>query len=253
MKHFKMVILFMVFACLGVCPVSAGITSAEALSKFNAAGEEYKAGQYGPAIDLYNEILSGGYESGALYYNLGNSYFRQGEIGRAILNYERARRLMPRDSDLNFNMHYARTRTGRVDQSGQNFFHQAIQAHIYFYTMDEMVIISVALIAAMGVVVLMALYWRWPKSISRSVMIGFLCVLVVFSLGIIFKAEYERDLAVAIHSTESYFEPREDSTVHFKINEGMYAEILKSSGSWIKIKRMDGKIGWVAADALEDI
>src|SRR4029077_19623718 len=49
-----------------------------------------------------------GHESGPVYFNLGNAYFRAGNPGRAILNYERARRLMPRDPDLHANLGFAR-------------------------------------------------------------------------------------------------------------------------------------------------
>ncbi len=61
------------------------------------------------------------------------------------------------------------------------------------------------------------------------------------------------DLYLLTESAESYFEPRADSTVHFKLSEGMKTKILKSEGNWLKIRRMDGKTGWVDMQVLERI
>ena len=60
---------------------------------FEKANELYKAGAYSEAIDMYNSVLAQGYTSAALYYNLGNAYFKQGELAQSILAYERALRL----------------------------------------------------------------------------------------------------------------------------------------------------------------
>ena len=77
--------------------------------------------------------------------------------------------------------------------------------------------------------------------------------LLVYSAGLAAKVQAERDLAVVMTTTETFFEPRNDSTAHFKISEGMKVRILKSQGLWVKIQRVDGKIGWVDQEVLEII
>ncbi len=67
----------------------------------------YEQGSYDEAISEYSKLLAQGVESGSLYYNLGNCYIKKGAIGKAILNYERAKRLIPRDSDLKSNYSFA--------------------------------------------------------------------------------------------------------------------------------------------------
>ncbi|HSA31118.1 MAG TPA: tetratricopeptide repeat protein, partial [Candidatus Omnitrophota bacterium] len=78
---------------------------------FAKANTEYQQGRYEEAGGLYEQILESGQESGALYYNLGNSYFKKGQIGKAILNYERALDFFPRDADLQANYAFARSIT----------------------------------------------------------------------------------------------------------------------------------------------
>src|SRR3989304_5337713 len=77
---------------------------------FFQANQAYKSGNYEEASKIYSELIINGPVSGHIYYNLGNSSFRQGDLGAAILNYERAKTLIPRDADLAFNLGYARER-----------------------------------------------------------------------------------------------------------------------------------------------
>jgi len=59
-------------------------------------------------------VAQGGIQNGKLYYNIGNTYFRMKDIGRAILNYRRSEQFMPNDPNLQQNLTYARAK--RVDQ-----------------------------------------------------------------------------------------------------------------------------------------
>ena len=56
------------------------------------------------AASQYETILANGFKHGQIYYNLGNTYYRTGELGKAVLNYRKAQRLMPRNTDLDANL-----------------------------------------------------------------------------------------------------------------------------------------------------
>jgi len=91
------------------------ILTPESRSQPNGWGEHFfranqacKEGRFQDAVDEYERLIHAGHENGHIYYNLGNAYFRLERIGYAILNYERARAMIPRDADLNFNLRYAR-------------------------------------------------------------------------------------------------------------------------------------------------
>jgi tetratricopeptide (TPR) repeat protein len=74
---------------------------------FLRAEKQYQDQNYEGAIETYEAIGELGVVDGALYYNLGNAYFKAGHLGRAILNYERALRLMPGDEDTRANLAFA--------------------------------------------------------------------------------------------------------------------------------------------------
>src|SRR5206468_976205 len=82
---------------------------------FFRANALYGEERHPEAAAEYEKILAAGYESGNLYFNLGNAWFRAGDTGRAILEYERARRLLPRDPDTRANLGYARSLAGEAD------------------------------------------------------------------------------------------------------------------------------------------
>ena len=53
----------------------------------------YQKGNYAQAVRGYEKLLEQG-ESAALYYNLGNCYYRLDNIPHAVLAYERAQRFV---------------------------------------------------------------------------------------------------------------------------------------------------------------
>jgi tetratricopeptide (TPR) repeat protein len=72
--------------------VGVGITPEMAI-------EAYRNQDYKRSIELYETLVASGLEenreSAQLYFNLGNAYFRDHQLGKAILNYERAHLLAP--------------------------------------------------------------------------------------------------------------------------------------------------------------
>ena len=231
------------------------ITKDEALSKFVTAGMAYKEGKYDAAINLYTEILEGSRVSGPLYYNLGNSYFKKGQVGKAALNYERAKKFIPRDSDLKFNELYIQSHIKYYgeEKESRGLAQEAFLRFTQFYTVDEMVVILLGLVLGMGILLLLAMYFGWPFQWDRRIFTSLLLAFAVFTAGLFGKITLEKGTSVIMDDTESYFEPRSDSTVHYKLSEGMTVKVLKSEGAWSKVQRSDGKIGWIDSKDLEKI
>ncbi len=75
---------------------------------FDAANRLYEQARYREAAAAYEALLAQGLASPALYFNLGNAWFKAGEAGRAILNYRLAERLAPRDPDIRANLRLTR-------------------------------------------------------------------------------------------------------------------------------------------------
>ncbi len=81
---------------------------------FDLANRYYAEQAYEKAITTYQQILDQGFYHAALFYNLGNAYYKQGELGRAVLNYEKSLLLWPTDPEIRENLAFLRERL--IDQ-----------------------------------------------------------------------------------------------------------------------------------------
>ncbi|MCK5068917.1 MAG: tetratricopeptide repeat protein, partial [Desulfocapsa sp.] len=79
--------------------------------QFQDAVLSYSQGDYQTAIKSFESLLKDEI-SAPLFYNLANSYAQSSQSGRAILNYERALRLNPSDSDIRGNLELLRRDQG---------------------------------------------------------------------------------------------------------------------------------------------
>lgn len=103
MKRIILLIGFLVCAVPALYPREAEAKT-EAEKVWERANTLYINGDYVGAAAFYEAIVDKGYISGRLFYNLGNAYFKAGELGRAVLNYNRAQKLMPYDKDVTYNL-----------------------------------------------------------------------------------------------------------------------------------------------------
>ena len=239
-----------------MCVLSSGawaaVDDSQAKADFTKAGELYRAGDYSGAIASYEKILDNGMESGPLYYNLANSYYRDGQIGEAVLNYERATQLIPRDRDLKYNDRYLRSRYPDArPYEDKNIFEKSVDKHIEFYTLDEMAAVLAGLLIVSGLFFLAAFYRRWARSTVMTASMVMAGAIGIYAAGFVFKLADVANKAVAIKKASANFEPRSNATEHFLLPEGAIVKILKEENGWMKIRRWDNQMGWVPADSIE--
>lgn len=223
---------------------------------FLQANEAYTQQEFTRAVDLYEEILGLGRESGPVYYNLGNAYFRAGDVGRAVLNYERALTLIPRDPDLRANYRYARSLAGRTQgEDDGNVLSRIFTGLFRLQTFDEICWIMMILVCVLAAVHLCGLYGGWKDRHRMSVILLISAGVLLYAAGLIWKMGYLSGRAVILAQTSAYFEPRDAATVHFSLYEGDRVRIVDADGpaGWERIRRFDGKIGWIKDGDVEPI
>src|SRR5262245_64763429 len=95
---FRVVPLIAALAFLAGLPVRA----ADMASDFDAANKLYEQGRFSEAAAAYEKLLKAGAPPEAIHFNLGNAWFKAGQIGRAIAEWRRAERSSPRDPNVRF-------------------------------------------------------------------------------------------------------------------------------------------------------
>jgi len=216
---------------------------------FEKAGELYAASDFKGAIDEYEKIVDHGYESGSIYYNIGNAYFKVGSIGKAILNYERAKRLMPYDRDLRSNLEYLYS---LVEESPMDrtrvWFTQNLRNFLELFPVDPLTIfVCIIYLSAISLLIVHIFVKNARPTLLRLVAVMsvlFLVALTILSVNIT-RIEHTRRGIVIEEEVEVRFEPREGAVINFKLNEGATVYALRDKGEWTQVKREDGKIGWL--------
>jgi tetratricopeptide (TPR) repeat protein len=223
---------------------------------FAAAGAAYAKGRYPQAIALYQQITAQGYESGPLYYNLGNAYYKTGAVGQAVLYYEKARRLSPGDADLQANLAYALKNVNEGAQTWQNRFWEKTVTRL---TLEQgWVAASLCFLILAGLIILVILK---PEQLNHgkpwlriALTLDALCLVILLSLTICTEIDHSRRYAVAIKDGgQARFEPNPQATLHFVLPEGARLQILEQKTGWSLVQRRDGVRGWVQAGYLKTI
>jgi len=207
---------------------------------FHAASQAYKSDNMAEAIEIYTGIIEQGYESSELYYNTGNAYFRNGEMGKAILYYRRAWLLSPRDPDIAANLEFA------INTSGALVPHHTLAVTL-LYKLPLPQWIGLAVGAYWMMAVLLILYLVTSRRvIFLRLLIPTGAVLLVSLAGIAcwYQLYHTPEAVVISRTQEALFAPLADSTAHFSIPEGSIIRIQESSKQWVKIS-CDGKSGWI--------
>ena len=219
----------------------------------------YLNGDYITASQIYENLLIDG-EAAELYYNLGNSYYKSGEIAKAILNYERALLLEPGNVDIRFNLEMAKAKAiDKVETTPEIFFVSWTKSLINMQSINAWAICAIIFF----ILLIVSLYFFFFSKTSLLKKIGFfsgLVSLLIVILANIFAAQQknrltERDFAivmtpnVVVRST-----PSESGTSLFVLHEGRKVQIKDGSmREWKEIKLEDGKVGWVPTTSIEEI
>lgn len=221
-------------------------------SGFYQANAFYENTQYDKAIEEYEKILAYGIESGSIYYNLGNCYFKKAQLGKAILNYEKARRIILGDKDLEFNYDYAKSLIKtNVSADKKNWLVSVIDKIFSKVTIDGgAIFLFVGYLMMMINIILIVCVKAFKK---RGLFL--LPILAVFFLSAFFSLNEKisrvgREAIVIVSETSANFEPFDRATAHFTLYEGMKVEVAAAREGWLKIKRPDIKTGWVKQEDL---
>jgi len=248
--------LVFILVILVMPSLSFGNDNANAL--FLKANAYYTKGQYKEVLGAYRQIVDEGYQSAPLYFNLGNAFYKTGDIPSALLYYEKAHKLAPGDDDINFNIRFVNSRT--TDKVGQNpeFFlyswWKTFMLNFSIGTLSAMSIVFIFLASAMLILYFFATSVSLKKaSFYTSLLLSFLFALTFF-IASEQTAYFEghRQAIVFTSSVSVKNSPANSSNALFVIHDGTKVNILETNNGWLKIALPYGNEGWIhAADAKE--
>ena len=226
---------------------------------FGAANEDYKNGKFDTAISKYQQLLSDGYVSPSLHYNLGNSYYKKGELGYAVLHYEKSLLLQPNDDEVLFNLEKANRK--QVDEIVQipSFFLQRWWSGIRKWMSSGMWTGFGLLLFWTGIGGL--IYWlvggdrtKKKKAFIAGLILTFLSLIPIL-LGRSSYMNQTRNNFAVVTKKEANFNISADteSETLQTIHEGLKVEIMDKIEDVYKIKLPNGDEGWVNSSVIDKI
>jgi hypothetical protein len=241
--------------------VLAGPTPARADTPeeiFERGNRAYDAGRYEEAAEAYRTVLRYQVEDARVEYNLGNAEFRRGNLGRAILHYERARRLDPTDPDVRANLDYARSqRLDRVPPPER----PAVVAWLIRWQdrigADRLAWAALGLVWAGCGVLVWGLSvpgrWRARQGWSLAALVTLLALVGASWYGTVERQAGDSTAVVVARLVEVLAGPGENNATLATIHEGLDVEVWAEREEWLQVRLPNGVSGWVSRHSVERV
>lgn len=226
--------------------VSADVLD-EAWKQGNAS---YLAGDWDKAVAAFDQLDRQGVVSPDLYYNMGVSYFRLNDLGRAAWSFERTVSVDPNDEDAAFNLAQvrkllARRTTDKIEGTDRDAMWIRVVSAMTPSTQTWLFVIFYLL-------TFWFLFWRLRVPVdgrapwsAAAALTGLAAALAgVLLLGrvaldrIPFAIVLPESVAVKEGADANY-------RTTFQIHAGLRVRLLEQDGPWARVRLANGLEGWV--------
>lgn len=221
-------------------------------STYAEALRRYHAGDNDAAVTGFERILALPLHHPDLYYNLGNAYFRNGELGLAIYNYERALALQPSAEDVRFNLRTARkaavSKVKDVVKGGNQLSGLArVTSQLSLAGWFTLFAIFWWLLLVGLIVTRFLGAGPWRSGIFALVgLMALGCLASGPLLGLSYQQQLRNRQAIVLRPSIDVREgPRADARKSFAIHAGLSVRVKQSEGEWVRIRLANGLEGWV--------
>lgn len=252
-----------------ICHAADSKTTARA--SWEAGIEAYNAKEYVQAVEAFEMVVASDYASAEVYYNLANAYFKLGqqsassrpfaggELGRAVLNYERALKLDPTLDDARYNLDIAKDYTNDTEAVPESFIVRLWRSMAGAMTTNGWAVLSIVMF---GVALLSLVVYLLNGNVVMRKVAFFLALIVALvfvvttalSLTQLRAAEVDnRAVVLASDTTPVHASPDSGSKIIREPSQGVTVEVERKQGQWSEVRFADGEKGWVRTTNIEII
>lgn len=240
-------------------PMFSWCNNQEAEDLFKKGNQQYAKAQYQQAAQTYQQVLKNGYTSAALYFNLGNAFYKSDDLPSAILYYEKAHKLAPNDQEININIQFCNLKLAdKIEQQPEFFVSRWWHGIILFFSADTFAVLSVVLLLVGFLLLIVYLFTNFMVLKKASFYTGF--VVMLFGLISVFLANRQVNYFGTHHqaiifgsSVTVKGSPNANAKPLFVMHEGTKVDVNRKNGNWIEIELPNGNSGWITLDDLKEI
>jgi tetratricopeptide (TPR) repeat protein len=243
--------LLVALFCALISTFVAPSAFAQADAEFIEANQEYAQGHFKEAIDQYEAIVRSGQWSANLFYDLGNAYFRTGDLGRAILNYERALALERHHPEAAANLQIARDEARALEMQ-PSWSERYLQfANINQYSVAAAIAFWTAIFCVVGLVFARR---RSAAAIAFSIFSLLVVAVSIFAIHELDDGSKGRALAIVTgEDVQARLATADTANSILALPPGSEVRILSTRGDWIYAALPNNLRGWILARNTEQV
>lgn len=229
------------------CLISGQLFAAQNFDQsFAQANTDYRNGNYKEALAAYQNLAKQKPQAD-IFYNLGNAAFKNKEIGLAIVNYERARRIDPRNADILENLKLAKSLVQYRVEDKRSWYHQKLVELLEMIRLEELLALSLSVYLVFAVLIFVRIVSKQqPVLTELSTMILWIVIITsVPTAAKFYKIKMQQKAVITSPQAEARFAPSEKDKVAFRLTEGILTDVADRVGSWYRISLVSGDTGWI--------
>jgi tetratricopeptide (TPR) repeat protein len=237
------------FFCIIFATTSAAFAQADA--EFTKANQEFAQGHFKEAISGYEALIRAGQWSANAFYDLGNAYFRTGDFGRAILNYERALALERHHPEATANLQIARDEAHALEIQPSS-----LERYLQFASVNQYSIVA-ATAFWLAIFALFASIFKQRRS-AKAIAVLICCLLVlavaVYAIFTLERGSKGQALAVVTgKDVQARLATADTANSVLALPTGSEIRILSTRGDWIYASLPNNLRGWIPAKNAEQV
>ena len=242
-----------------ICLAIATIGWGQDQDNFDKATTLYQKGDYTQAAAVYSSILKSGKESSALYYNLGNTYYKLNNVPESIYYYEKALQLDPENADAKNNLIFAnQMKVDAITPLPKTWVHQLSDGIVGLFSAHTWAVLSI--IGVFAFVLSFLLYNFVERTALKRTFFSLMLVFLFFAVGSYTLAHFchkqvsQTQYAILFDKTVRVFsDANAYSSEVMQLHEGTKVEIIEDAKDWVKIRLVNGKTGWTKVSSLRKL
>ena len=239
---------------------SLGLSQINNESYFSSGVDLYNQGKYLEAISQFELVIENGEHSYALYFNLGNSFYKINDIANSILFYEKSLKLDPTDKDVINNLKMVNNAIiddiAKIPESFINNQFSKLSNNFSYSTWG-----LISIIFSFSFLLIFVLYFFSKEPIVKRTSFALLFILSLLigstlkiSLDSYEKNHLEKYAIIFSSKIEIKAEPNMRSENLLTLHMGTKVKIINNfNDEWLKIKLVNGQEGWISKNEIKII
>ncbi len=226
-------------------------------SSFVRGNKAYANSDFETALNEYNKVVASETMSSALYYNLGNTYYKLDELGEAIWAYERALKIKPNNENASFNLKFANAKTYDDLDTSESGIVNWLKINLFSFSISFWSNISIILSFLLSIALFFFFTTKKQKVKNTALTSSFGAIILLIScvvLGYLNKTSIlTKDNGIIVNEfVEVRSSPSDTAPSAFKLHEGTKVNLLRSNEGWREISVNDNT-GWIEKESLWEI